>query len=918
MITYESLASISAIFGTAVLQSLIPITLIWAIVQACLLFIPQRLPSLRYCTMMLGLVLLTISPIASVSQQSWFRSPVPDAEQVDVRLSDQAAHTTITDPFESFELKPTQTVQNTRWVEQAKRTVLHLQPKREHVGYVWLLGLAMTSLRIAMSAKSLLRWSRSATRSDNRLEQLLASVLAKMRCHKQVRLLICKEKLVPMVCGFLKPVIIIPASLMTSLTPSELEAILKHEVAHLIRNDLWHNAFQLLIESVLFYHPCVWLLSRQIRRQREICCDALAAPSHSERLNLGNALLKLEVLYVDQSLLSAAATGGDTMMRIRFLCNKPQSTKSASSLATVGLLAVAAFVCLTLMNLPNKQIAFAEQPATLPQPETPFMFGAMVPSYGQTRPADAEAKEKETGEQKQPDENTANRTASANTATSLELVGKVVDKLGKPLANASVFWADFIGDEISTSSAADGQFRIQLPEQDDDGFHFLWLVLPGYNTKAVQPLLGNKLVQDCVVVLEASQETEIQVLGADGLPCSGAQVTPYHHDVPNGVFDSAKSTGLGGIVPPGVAKLLSVSTDASGKAVLRGLKRDFLDSVNVKSGDIAAQTHRGPFNRSLCTIRLAPVANIRGKIDTADLSPLAGRKLKVTTKSLNPTTNSDDPFSDADNPTTFVECDVAADGSFEARNVGAGEVSFYSRWDANSPKQLRMPAPQKVRPNEELVVSLKVVDAVKVQGKLIKEGSPEPVANCRVTIDFGVRTERGLRQSHSVISDERGQFEAYVIPGDVEIATRLSRNVREEFRYYDAPHARITASLNSPPYELPPMEFLKQIELKVLLVDENNKPLAKHRIGRVSGFGSIDPGAITDEMGYATVHFHRKDPHADFTGDWIVWKEKIDRFELGLQARKLPRLRLKQSSPPVFELAPKKVGNKPKARQSNE
>ncbi len=75
MMTYELLASVSAMVGITLLQSLIPITLIWAAVQACLLVIPQRMPSVRYATMMLGLVLLTLPPVAILSRQSWLQTP---------------------------------------------------------------------------------------------------------------------------------------------------------------------------------------------------------------------------------------------------------------------------------------------------------------------------------------------------------------------------------------------------------------------------------------------------------------------------------------------------------------------------------------------------------------------------------------------------------------------------------------------------------------------------------------------------------------------------------------------------------------------------------------------------------------------------------------------------------------------------
>ena len=65
-------------------------------------------------------------------------------------------------------------------------------------------------------------------------------------------------------------------SALAGLPPHQLEAILAHELAHIRRHDYLVNLLQTLVETLLFYHPAVWWLSRRIRAERENCCDDLA------------------------------------------------------------------------------------------------------------------------------------------------------------------------------------------------------------------------------------------------------------------------------------------------------------------------------------------------------------------------------------------------------------------------------------------------------------------------------------------------------------------------------------------------------------------------------------------------------------------------------------------------------------------
>ena len=81
---------------------------------------------------------------------------------------------------------------------------------------------------------------------------------------------------VPTVVGWLRPAILLPVAAIATLTPAQVEAILAHELAHIRRHDYAVNLLQTIAETLLFYHPAVWWLSKRIRAEREHCCDEIA------------------------------------------------------------------------------------------------------------------------------------------------------------------------------------------------------------------------------------------------------------------------------------------------------------------------------------------------------------------------------------------------------------------------------------------------------------------------------------------------------------------------------------------------------------------------------------------------------------------------------------------------------------------
>tara|TARA_R110002072_G_scaffold284006_1_gene447784 strand:+ start:979 stop:2757 length:1779 start_codon:yes stop_codon:yes gene_type:complete len=118
------------------------------------------------------------------------------------------------------------------------------------------------------------------------------------------------------VVGFLRPVVLMPVSWLTSLPVDVLEAVIAHELAHIRRHDVWVNLFQCFVEALLFYHPAVWWLSNRIRVEREMCCDELAVEATSGPVSYAIALEHVGSLSAHKTPNLAASFSGDQKMNL--------------------------------------------------------------------------------------------------------------------------------------------------------------------------------------------------------------------------------------------------------------------------------------------------------------------------------------------------------------------------------------------------------------------------------------------------------------------------------------------------------------------------------------------------------------------------------------------------------------------------
>src|SRR5213080_1800988 len=204
----------------------------------------------------------------------------------------------------------------------ASRSRTALEPVLPWIVALWLAGVLVLSARLAWGWIATRRLGAMGTRpAPVACVEALERLAARLRVSRPVRVLESAVLQVPAVLGLVRPVILVPASALTGLTPLQLDALLAHELAHVRRYDYLVNLIQSVIETLLFYHPAVWWASQQVREEREHCCDDLAVVVCGDAHLYATALLGMERLRVATPgfALAAAGRGGSLMGRIRRL-----------------------------------------------------------------------------------------------------------------------------------------------------------------------------------------------------------------------------------------------------------------------------------------------------------------------------------------------------------------------------------------------------------------------------------------------------------------------------------------------------------------------------------------------------------------------------------------------------------------------
>ena len=183
---------------------------------------------------------------------------------------------------------------------------------------IWFAGVAALSLRLLGGWVVARRLATHAVRpASAELRMLATQIAGRLALDRAVSVLESSRVRVPVIVGWLKPVVLFPAATLSSLSPAQIEAILAHELAHIRRHDYLVNLLQSAVETLLFYHPAVWWASRHVRAEREHCCDDVAVEV-CDRLVYVSALSDLARMTTAHGT-ALAATDGSLVRRVRRL-----------------------------------------------------------------------------------------------------------------------------------------------------------------------------------------------------------------------------------------------------------------------------------------------------------------------------------------------------------------------------------------------------------------------------------------------------------------------------------------------------------------------------------------------------------------------------------------------------------------------
>ena len=217
------------------------------------------------------------------------------------------------------------------------------------IAWGWIAGITIMSIRLTHLWLKVRRLRVIGIVSPQACwTEMFETLKSQVGIHSRVSMMISHTTDSPMVVGWLRPLVLVPATAFTSLTPEQIRMVLTHELQHIARRDHLVNMLQAFIEVLLFFHPVTWWLSEQIRVERENCCDDGTVDLTGSPRTFAEALLVLESLRTEKtySPQQLTATGGSLMHRISrlFGSRKPQplnvgwrSLSACTLLATAGL-----------------------------------------------------------------------------------------------------------------------------------------------------------------------------------------------------------------------------------------------------------------------------------------------------------------------------------------------------------------------------------------------------------------------------------------------------------------------------------------------------------------------------------------------------------------------------------------------------
>ena len=258
------------------------------------------------------LALYLLVPIQLQSWQPSLNLVVTDNQEVSFYNDLTKKEYKITNPKPEIEKKNSSGSTN---IENSKQNYWNLT---RIVVYLWLIGMGIAALSEIIKYFYTLRVIRtwSVKPKNKEIQTLCDRIKNDMGVKKNIGIFVSKRISSPMLCGFIKPGIYLPKD---EWNFKELEYILRPELTHYKRRDLWYKLLIHMAVIIHWYNPLVHLMQRYAGMNIECCCDdaMLKGQSYEYRRAYSEVILNnMEAQNVNY--LTTAFSGGANEMKQRF------------------------------------------------------------------------------------------------------------------------------------------------------------------------------------------------------------------------------------------------------------------------------------------------------------------------------------------------------------------------------------------------------------------------------------------------------------------------------------------------------------------------------------------------------------------------------------------------------------------------
>ncbi len=288
--TSEPVAQLSAVLLHSIWQSVV-IGLIYFLL---LKIVPSHKPELRHNLGVLSLVTILILGLGTWSIISQKTEPAATAAASIPSQTQPAIAESQTMPSELPMIGTPAVALRTPSVTETPSDESRVAPRRISSLLIpaWIAGVMLMMVRLICSLSGVRRHRSQAVEiSDPVLLSRLSELCQQLEIKKKIQIAASSTLNNPGVIGIIKPIVLIPVSMLTTYSTSDIEAIIAHELTHIRRNDYFINLFQMLIEALFFFSPAIWWISHRVRMEREVCCDAAAMQATGQQFEYANLLL---------------------------------------------------------------------------------------------------------------------------------------------------------------------------------------------------------------------------------------------------------------------------------------------------------------------------------------------------------------------------------------------------------------------------------------------------------------------------------------------------------------------------------------------------------------------------------------------------------------------------------------------------